>query len=131
MAMHVDYDDAKVLRWKEASRGDSKGRRALDEENGTISRHLPKGDYACSLASRFRLENSRIGFCTIRGPAEQNPQGTLLFPRSYKVITFAVMDELALMANLNHRIQNLLLTKTETVNSKKAPKLLSLDDYPR
>ncbi|KAD2392898.1 hypothetical protein E3N88_39875 [Mikania micrantha] len=40
------------------------------------------------------------------------------------------MDEFALMANHNHRIRNLLLTETETGNSNKAPKLLSLDDYP-
>ncbi|KAD5960642.1 hypothetical protein E3N88_12114 [Mikania micrantha] len=40
------------------------------------------------------------------------------------------MEDLALMANQNHRIQTLLLTETETGNSNKAPKLLSLDDYP-
>ncbi|KAD4385807.1 hypothetical protein E3N88_25976 [Mikania micrantha] len=40
------------------------------------------------------------------------------------------MEDLALMANQNHRIQTLLLTENETRNSNKAPKLLTLDDYP-
>ncbi|KAD6796258.1 hypothetical protein E3N88_07154 [Mikania micrantha] len=74
----------------------------------------------------YSLGSPRFLLVSIGKPWNRIPH----YPRVLNTITSDQMEDLALMANQNHRIQTLLLTENETGNSNKAPKLLTLDDYP-